>query len=69
MGTTVGTLRMQSAIADADRPVVAVTEDETLRVLLGNRRLVVVSVYPDTNDGADAGLYRPTFKVELALAA
>jgi hypothetical protein len=65
MEANVGTLRQQSALCDADRPVIAITDDENLRILLGGRKLQVVEFYPDTTDGD--GEFNSTFKVKVSL--
>lgn len=65
MEANVGTLRQQSALCDAERPVIAITGDEKLQTLLGGRSLRVVEFYPDTTDGE--GNRNSTFKIKLAL--
>ncbi len=65
METNVGTLRQQSALSAADRPVIIITDDAKLEKLLGGKRLKVVEFYPDTTDFD--GAWRATFKVKVTL--
>ncbi len=65
MRANVGELRQQSALADADRPVIIISDDEELKVLLGGRKLRVVEFYPDTTDGE--GKWNSTFKIKVAI--
>lgn len=64
---SVGKLRQQTALQDANTPVVIVVKDEVLKKLLGNHRLVTVSAYPDTTDAS--GNWNSSFKIEIELAA
>ncbi len=65
MKANVGELRQQSALADADRPVIISSDDEELKTLLGTRKLRVVEFYPDTTDGD--GKWNSTFKIKVAI--
>lgn len=58
---TVGHMRQQSALVDADTPIILVTKNEALKVLIKNVK--VVRVYPDTTDAE--GNWTGTFKVEV----
>jgi hypothetical protein len=60
--STVGKLRQQTALCDADRRVVLVTKDAELAKLL--TRVSVVGCYPDTTD--EHGNWTGTFKIEVA---
>jgi hypothetical protein len=57
----VGMLRQQSALVEADTPVVLVTADESLMEALGE--LEIVRCYPDTTD--ERGSWRGTFKLQV----
>ena len=65
MKARVGELRQQSALAESDRPVIIISDDEALKELLAGRRLEVVEFYPDTTDGD--GKWGGTFKIKVAL--
>ena len=65
MRANVGELRQQSALADADRPVIIISDDEELKVLLGGRKLRVAEFYPDTTDGE--GKWNSTFKIKVVI--
>lgn len=65
MKANVGELRQQSALADADRPVIIISDDERLNELLGGLKLRVVEFYPDTTDGD--GKWNSTFKIKVAI--
>jgi hypothetical protein len=59
---TVGEIRQQTALSDADRRVVLVTKNEELLSLVKKAR--VVRCYPDTTD--ECGNWNATFKIEVA---
>lgn len=61
MSNTVGAMRQQSALCNADREIVLVTDDETLSQLVAS--LVVEKTYPDTCD--EFGNWRSTFKIKV----
>lgn len=65
MKANVGELRQQSALADADRPVIIISDDERLKEILGGLKLRVVEFYPDTTDGD--GKWCSTFKIKVAI--
>lgn len=65
MKANVGTLRQQSALCEAERPVIVITDDEKLQRLLNGRKLTVVEFYPDTTGGD--GESNSAFKVKVAL--
>ena len=65
MKTNAGTLRQQSALLDADTPIIIVTEDKELRKFLQGRNIKVVEFYPDTTDGE--GNFNRTFKIKVAV--
>lgn len=65
MKARVGELRQQSALADSDRPVIIISDDDELKGLLGARKLRVVEFYPDTTDGD--GKWNSTFKIKVAI--
>lgn len=54
---TVGDLRQQAALSDADRAVIIVTDDKDLPPMK------VTSVFPDTVD--EHGNWRPVFKIKV----
>ena len=56
---TVGKLRQQCALSDADQPIVIVSDDPEIKAL----HLEVVEVFPDTT-GPD-GEWGSTFKVKV----
>lgn len=58
---TVGQLRQQSALVDADTPIVLVSKNHAVMQLI--RGLKVVRVYPDTTDAE--GNFSGTFKIEV----
>ncbi|HEV3059736.1 MAG TPA: hypothetical protein VGY48_15905 [Vicinamibacterales bacterium] len=58
---TVGQMRQQSALADADTPIVLVSKNNAVLQLI--RGLKVVRVYPDTTDAE--GNWSGTFKIEV----
>lgn len=58
---TVGKLRQQTALSEADRRVVLVTKNEKLLPLVKQAR--VVRCYPDTTD--ENGNWNGTFKIEV----
>lgn len=58
---TVGDLRSQSALAESQRPVIVVTDDDDLKELISS--LEVVEVYPDTTDGQRN--WNSTFKIKV----
>ncbi len=59
MEANVGSLREQSALCDADRRLVIVSDDPEVKALC----LQVVKVYPDTTD--EHGRYVSTFKIKV----
>ncbi len=61
MKTTVGSLRQQTALSDADRRVVLVTDDKELAPLISD--LEIVEFYPDTTD--ERGNWNSTFKIQV----
>ena len=56
---TVGTLRQQTALADASRPLVLAAEDEESRALIG--QFEIVNAYPDMTN--ERGEFVSTFKI------
>lgn len=61
---SVGALRQQSALCDADRPIVLVSSDPLVQALLN--QLEVVRVYPDTTDQNRSFDNGGTFKIEVS---
>jgi hypothetical protein len=60
---SVGKLRQQSALCDADRRVVLVSDDPQVSKLLQSLGLEVVRFYPDTTN--EHGTFEPTFKIQV----
>jgi hypothetical protein len=60
----VGKLRQQSALCDAERRVVLVSDDPQVRKLIQSLGLEVVRFYPDTTD--EFGSFAEgTFKIQI----
>lgn len=60
--STVGKLRQQSALCDANRRVVLVSTDPVISSLLST--LEVVDIFPDTTN-ENHSFDEPTFKIEV----
>jgi len=58
---TIGHMRQQSALVDADTPIILVSKNRAVMALI--KGLKVVATYPDTTD-AD-GNWTGAFKIEI----
>ena len=58
---TVGTVRQQTALCNADRRVILIPGPK-LAMVLGTRRIILKSCYPDTID--ENREWNSTFKIE-----